>query len=200
MNGGSPKQGESWKDGMDLSTASPLDISQRAEETLLRCYTDAMRKRRVVLQTILTSCLEFEHALGKGETSELQIEARHAILKTIGTLFEGRVMQGLRYSGLAKRKHMTVHLEEATKDITTTFPGSKLEEYAHSVVIGYCKDGSKWGARRPSPAIGLAHPVWRDCVSSRWCFSGGAWRMPPESVLGTLRRSCLGARWCRYLL
>lgn len=24
--------------------------------------------------------------------------------------------------------------------------------------------------------------------------------MPPESVLGTLRRSCLGARWCRYLL
>jgi hypothetical protein len=144
VNGGSNKMNEEWAHDLNLDEASQVDIAKRASETLLKSFTGAIRDRSLALQEQVekhTRLATFVPEIASVPDTKAMIDkAVSAILKACGALFAGRVMQGMKFTGLAKRKHMAEHYKEFKLAVVKAQSDAKFEEHIHKTILGYCQD------------------------------------------------------------
>ncbi len=141
-NAGTQKDNESWKEGMNFDTMPVADVKRRAAETILKGYTDAIGSRRETLMQSYKDLLDIGAREPQCEIDEAtMLQAKASMELAAVTLFEGRVLQGLRYATMARRKHMDLYYDEFSKALKDISRDAKPEMFVHKLFIDLYSEG-----------------------------------------------------------
>jgi hypothetical protein len=128
-----------WKEG--LNWENEAEVSKRVADKLDKSYTEAITTRRNQLKNSIgqlralrkmPNCSLFDEKVYK--------ESLFAVALANSTLFEARVHQGMRYSALARKKHLKEHLRAFLDEMAVI--GTEFENMPapHPSIVKLCDD------------------------------------------------------------